>query len=1107
MGVDDQDWLWPRSDYLLMNDLEKVHKRVGTFDLLIFSGDLTQRGSSGEFDRFTEISRRITQRLAEFGPVPKLITVPGNHDLQRPPPESAGGAMLRKFAGQSELHKSFWKEYQEEYQPDESDLSYKKFIDTAFAPYLSWRDAVVFEGLHAEPAVIGYLPGDASYNIECEGGICGVVGLNSSWLQLGAGDYEKQLHVDPRQLHAVTYGRPDEWSAANDYNLVITHHPVEWLHPDCTGYWNSDINPPGRFDLHLFGHMHEPCSASIALSGADARRSIQAASLFGLETYGDGSKQRIQGYSANRLADDGNTRIYSNWPRIEKAQVGGERLIVPDSSQSIDEETASFKMVWQSPHRPTTSVSVPPPASDGTVLADAKIEAIDFNLATIRHHAPDVRAHAKVRRVESQQCLAAIKAERAVWLVSDWGMGEDGFIASIRAARGISPDSTYRLDMSAYDNREAFLDSVRLRYATSFEDICVAVADGGPNILILDNIDVSRDRGLGAGAFEKDIERLIEIVRDYAPDTLIFARTQRPPIGNRITAIELRALDEADVAIYVRESELGSERYGKPDAVSILFRHTDGIPSRLDAALLDLELVSLNDLLVSNPDINENSGSIVSAPPALVSTINELRYSEDDGELRAYRLLLALSALPQGERLARIRRFDGPKPFHLSHARLLQQRVLIDTASVSAVIGTDDEDAMSKALVVPRPVRDYVRDTMDEATSRLIDRTLLELFFGSEWQSGKIESSPTGRRIRSPICDGYEIQNANTIILRFIRRALAGNNDLDTESGIRLALSFIESLIKGDHFRSAASLAKDVIAAIEEFGGHEKELNILRYEHARSLRMLSRHGEAREEFERLDHDGLSKWQRQSSELGLALCYDSLGDKGRAASTARRAIQIDRKSSQALQAEGIIAEQIEDYDTRVAELERLLAKARKGEHHTLVSNFLLTLAQEARRAGNMNANDRLAEILKPGSRSDNYNRARAIVQFARNAGRPLTDREQDRLLEAYHYLYQERLYNLFDSGHEALWQVFEAADDTVNLLNLFRHSSFIWRLNGRERQEVKYLQKLFKKVNDLMLKDARETSRDAAYFVVRVTVVLGEVRSDLLETKELPPAKK
>jgi hypothetical protein len=224
-------------------------------------------------------------------------------------------------------------------------------------------------------------------------------------------------------------------------------------------------------------------------------------------------------------------------------------------------------------------------------------------------------------------------------------------------------------------------------------------------------------------------------------------------------------------------------------------------------------------------------------------------------------------------------------------------------------------------------------------------------------------------------------------------------------------------------------------------------------------------------------------------------------------TARRVIQIDKKSSKALQAEGIIAEQIEDDDARVAELERLLAKARKGKHDTLVSNFLLTLAQEARRAGNANANDRLAEIVKKGSKADAYNCARAIVEMARDVDRVFTNHEQDRLFDAYHYLHQERLPTLFDKAHDALWKIFEAADDTVNLLNLFRHSSFIWRLNGREQQEAKYLHKLSKKVNDLLFKDARETSRDAAYFVVRVTVVLGGVGSGLSEPKALPPNNK
>src|SRR5690606_16004085 len=149
-------------------------------------GDLTQQGKVEEFTRFSEICRKIIERLGEFGPAPKLITVPGNHDLTRPSATSAGASMLRKFAGQPDLHKGFWKEFQDGYAPPEGDLSYKKFIEAAFAPYLAWRATAVAEGLHAEPAMIGHLPGDASYQIGCEGGICGIVGLNSSWLQLGA---------------------------------------------------------------------------------------------------------------------------------------------------------------------------------------------------------------------------------------------------------------------------------------------------------------------------------------------------------------------------------------------------------------------------------------------------------------------------------------------------------------------------------------------------------------------------------------------------------------------------------------------------------------------------------------------------------------------------------------------------------------------------------------------------------------------------------------------------------------------------------------------------------------------------------------------------------
>ncbi|GLS21596.1 hypothetical protein GCM10007874_46130 [Labrys miyagiensis] len=109
---------------------------------------------------------------------------------------------------------------------------------------------------------------------------------------------------------------------------------------------------------------------------------------------------------------------------------------------------------------------------------------------------------------------------------------------------------------------------------------------------------------------------------------------------------------------------------------------------------------------------------------------------------------------------------------------------------------------------------------------------------------------------------------------------------------------------------------------------------------------------------------------------------------------------------------------------------------------------------------------------------------------------MTVDEKARLVEAYHFLYNERLFTLFDRCHEALWRIFERSGDLVNLLNLFRRSSFIWRLNGREAQESKYLSKLMKNVRDIIAMGITHSNRDGVYFVVRVTVVTGTALSDL-----------
>lgn len=1074
VGQNGQGRVWPRASTVLLDDLETAHRKTGGFDCIVFSGDLAQKGSAQEFDEFGRILDSILNRLGDLGERPPVITVPGNHDLQRPDRLNPHAIALTQFWSEPELRDGVWK----------ADSEYRSFLAEVFHNYANWQTGAIKSGVHLAPALHGPLPGDASYILETAAGRVGVIALNSTWLQLGGGDYRGQLHVDVKQILAVTNDSPDEWTRANDLNVLVTHQPANWFHTDSPASWDADLNPAGRFDLHLFGHMHEPDVSSVAHGGGPARRHVQAASLFGLEKYGEGHI-RIQGYSANCIAVDGADRKFSSWPRRLVTVAGGRMKLVPDSTQEIDEDTGALSIPYSVERRAAgKAASESSRPFLGRDEGGSRLATTSFDLAIINHSISESKGHLKVRRVEQDACVAALQEGRIAWLASDWGMGKDGFIAAICARLELPRDKVFNVDFNSYDATDTFFDDFRTRLDGTFQQMCDALAEAGPSVLVLDDVNVT-----SSSMIEKSLQDLLGAVRDFATDTQILVCSRRPPRGTAIPVIELKALDEPDVATYARESELGGERFSKPDAVTKLLRHTDGVPSRLDDALRDLEIVSLGDLLSANPDYGDAAATPTNAPAALIATVGELSRSDDRAEERAYNLLLALSGLPQGEQLARLTRFLGPHPFYPSHARALVERSLVNTVTVTALDGMPGDDTQ-KALVVPRPVREYVRSVMDDETAKTFDRKALDLYFGDKWASGEIKSSPTGRRVRKALCDGYEINNASTLILRSARRSLVEESEIEVEELIRLASAFIKALMEGHHFRAAASLSEDFIRLLEEFGSYTRAINTLRYELARSLRMIGRPHDARTEFERLDLNELSKSQRQSAELGLALSLERLKDPRGAADAARRVIALDRKSGPALQAKVIIAEQVEDPLARKSELQKLLAVAHKGNHTVIENNIRLTLAQEEN--DDQKASDLLKYVVQaPAESKDFYNSVRAIIKLAerRSSSHGLFDAERSHLIDAYHFLYSERLIDLFDRCHKVLWNEFERSGEIENLLNLFRHSSFIWRLNGRESTEARYLSKLVKMVQDIIASKNIRSSRDGAYFIVRVSVVM------------------
>jgi len=334
-GMAEQDHLWPTLRHELFEDLSRLAEVSGPWDLVLFTGDLTQTGRSEEFDRLTDPLGRLLEHLAHFGSRPLFLAVPGNHDLIRPR-VSAVVRALRRFHDERDLQAEFWRDPESEY---------RALIDEAFAPFMAWNKTFTsLENTGSGPSLSlnpGLLPGDFSATITKEGLRLGIVGLNSSFLQLTGDNYEGRLHLDPRQLHAACKGDGPEWLHRHHLNLLLTHHPPEWLHVGSLAQFRAEIAPPGWFEAHLFGHMHEPLAELRQIGGFRAERRLQGASLFGLESFGDGTHQRVHGYSAGRVSVDGKQGSLALWPRIAILAKAGHRKIVPDQGFDLD-KTGAF---------------------------------------------------------------------------------------------------------------------------------------------------------------------------------------------------------------------------------------------------------------------------------------------------------------------------------------------------------------------------------------------------------------------------------------------------------------------------------------------------------------------------------------------------------------------------------------------------------------------------------------------------------------------------------------------------------------------------------------------------------------------------------------------
>ncbi len=355
-GMKEQEHLWPNIRDKFFDDLKKMHDRTGQWDAVLFTGDLVQRGAADEFDKLNKLLDKLWEHFEKLGSNPILLAVPGNHDLVRPDPKSSAMRLLTKWQLNPEIHEEFWEDPKSEY---------RKIIEEAFANYSAWWEEKTCN--LSLPIQSGILPGDFSLSLEQEGLKIGIVGLNATFLQLGAGDYFERLAIDTRQLHkACNTNEQDsaEWIKHHHLCLFMTHQPPKWLDKSSRANQYPEIAPAGRFAAHLFGHMHEHISHDESFGGGSIQRFRQGCSLFGLEQYGEENNQvaRQHGYAVHQIEINNGSGQMRIWPRLaKKHKVNGWHIVADTKNFSgleEDEGTRSLSIEVLSPIIPANDSSV-----------------------------------------------------------------------------------------------------------------------------------------------------------------------------------------------------------------------------------------------------------------------------------------------------------------------------------------------------------------------------------------------------------------------------------------------------------------------------------------------------------------------------------------------------------------------------------------------------------------------------------------------------------------------------------------------------------------------------------------------------------------------------
>jgi tetratricopeptide (TPR) repeat protein len=335
------------------------------------------------------------------------------------------------------------------------------------------------------------------------------------------------------------------------------------------------------------------------------------------------------------------------------------------------------------------------------------------------------------------------------------------------------------------------------------------------------------------------------------------------------------------------------------------------------------------------------------------------------------------------------------------------------------------------------------------------------MFLGDGYRTGELTEVRKRQKNR-----GAVLGNDYSLIVNLLQQARNGGRKPALQSAVRAAVSYASLLRVSSRYKDAVIACEEFMPIVSqaEFDAEYAELRIV---YGESLRMQSEGKRAVSVLTEVleESSGLSNSQKAGIYLELALAYEAEGEKDKAIDSARSVQRFAVKGGCTyFQAESVVLGYVEDISEKAKKLHDLEVRARKKKCIVVANNISLDLAR-----AETNGKAKIELLNRIASDTDIYNRIRAIVDkvlflVKTSSLGELTLNDKKSLAEAYSYAFFQRMGTLFDRCHRALWVVAKSEGRIDQLVQIFRFSSFIWRVKGDHETESKY----FSEIRDIDL---------------------------------------